>query len=119
MFRTLVAETRLCLLRLEPFYRDGTEVGAEHRGILDALESGRPAQAERLIRLHTAEGWTSRSGRSVVDAIRYELIVLGQRLQALQLLDPDSAPGDLTLTGTGLAAALSALLARALRPRHC
>ena len=40
MFRTLVAETRLCLLRLEPFYRDGTEVVAEHRGILDALESG-------------------------------------------------------------------------------
>jgi hypothetical protein len=54
-----------------------------------------------------------------VDAIRYELIVLGQRLQALQLLDPDSAPGDLTLTSTGIAAALSALLARALRPRHC
>jgi DNA-binding GntR family transcriptional regulator len=52
MFRTLVAETRLCLLRLEPFYRDGTEVIAEHRGILDALESGRPAKAERLIRLH-------------------------------------------------------------------
>jgi DNA-binding GntR family transcriptional regulator len=52
MFRTLVAETRLCLLRLEPFYRDGTEVVAEHRGILDALESGRPAKAERLVRLH-------------------------------------------------------------------
>lgn len=52
MFRTLVAETRLCLLRLEPFYRDGTEVVAEHRGILDALESGQPAKAERLIRLH-------------------------------------------------------------------
>jgi len=52
MFHTLVAETRLCLLRLEPFYRDGTEVIAEHRGILDALESGRPATAERLIRLH-------------------------------------------------------------------
>jgi len=52
MFRTLVAETRLCLLRLEPFYRDGTEVVADHRGILDALESGRPAKAERLVRLH-------------------------------------------------------------------
>jgi DNA-binding GntR family transcriptional regulator len=52
MFRTLVAETRLCLLRLEPFYRDGTEVIAEHQGILDALGSGRPAEAERLIRLH-------------------------------------------------------------------
>ena len=52
MFRTLVAETRLCLLRFEPFYRNGTEVVAEHRGILDALESGQPDKAERLVRLH-------------------------------------------------------------------
>jgi hypothetical protein len=71
-----------------------------------------------LVRLHEAEGWTSRSGRNVVDAIREELSVLGQRLAALQLLDPDTRPGDLALTGTGVAAALSALLARALRPRH-
>jgi len=74
---------------------------------------------ERLTRLHAAEGWTSRSGRNVVDAMRYELSVLGQRLHSLQLLDPDSAPGELALTSTGVAAALSALLARALRPRHC
>jgi hypothetical protein len=74
---------------------------------------------ERLTRLHAAEGWTSRSGRNVVDAMRYELSVLGQRLHSLQLLDPDSAPGGLSLTSTGVAAALSALLARALRPRHC
>jgi hypothetical protein len=74
---------------------------------------------ERLTRLHSTEGWTSRSGRSVIDAIRYELSDLTQRLQALQLLDPDSPPGVLSLTSTGIAAALSALLARALRPRHC
>ena len=73
---------------------------------------------ERLTRLHSAEGWTSRSGRNVADAMRYELSVLGQRLHSLQLLDPDSAPGGLALTSTGIAAALSALLARALRPRH-
>jgi hypothetical protein len=73
---------------------------------------------ERLTRLHSAEGWTSRSGRNVIDAMRFELSVLGQRLQSLQLLDPDSAPGELALTSTGVAAALSALLARALRPRH-
>jgi len=74
---------------------------------------------ERLTRLHSTEGWTSRSGRSVIDAIRYELSDLTQRLQALQLLDPDSPPSDIALTSTGIAAALSALLARALRPRHC
>jgi hypothetical protein len=46
--------------------------------------------------------------------------VLRHRLRALQLLDePTSAgPLGLALTGTGTAAALSALLARALRPRR-
>jgi hypothetical protein len=73
---------------------------------------------ERLIRLHGTEGWTSRSGGNLVTAIRYEVATIGHRLTALRLLDPDGAPGELTLTGTGVAAALSALLARALRPRR-
>ncbi len=85
---------------------------------LGGSSASRGELLERLTQLHSAEGWTSRSGRSVIDAIRYELTDLAQRLAALQLLDPDSPPGDLTLTSTGIAAALSALLARALRPRH-
>jgi DNA-binding GntR family transcriptional regulator len=52
MFRTLVAETRLCLVRLEPFYGEGTEVIAEHEGILNAIRSGRLEDVERLIQLH-------------------------------------------------------------------
>ncbi|HEX4833697.1 MAG TPA: hypothetical protein VH478_21680 [Trebonia sp.] len=85
---------------------------------LDGSSVARRELIERLVRVHTAEGWTSRSGRNVVDAMRFELGILSQRLQALQLLDPDSAPGEIALTPTGVAAALSALLARALRPRH-
>ena len=74
--------------------------------------------AGRLTGLHATEGWTSRSGGKLGDAIRYEVSVLGQRLRALQLLDLSGPSGSLTLTSTGIAAALSALLARALRPRH-
>jgi DNA-binding GntR family transcriptional regulator len=52
MFRTLVAETRLCMLRLEPFYGEPGEVLAEHRAILDALRSGDLDTVDRLVRVH-------------------------------------------------------------------
>jgi DNA-binding GntR family transcriptional regulator len=52
MFRTLVAETRLCLLRLEPFYQGRSEVVAEHQAILDAIRSGNLRTVDRLVRLH-------------------------------------------------------------------
>ncbi len=76
--------------------------------------------ASRLTELHAAEGWTSRSGSSLAGAIRAEVHVLRHRLRALQLLDEPTTAGPLglALTGTGTAAALSALLARALRPRR-
>jgi hypothetical protein len=76
--------------------------------------------ASRLTDLHAAEGWTSLSGSSLAGAIRGEIHVLRHRLRALQLLDEDASAGPLALalTSTGTAAALSALLARALRPRR-
>jgi DNA-binding GntR family transcriptional regulator len=52
MFRTLLAETRLCLLRLEPFYDGRSEVVAEHQAILDAIRSGNLRTVDRLVRLH-------------------------------------------------------------------
>src|SRR2546421_9490712 len=55
----------------------------------------------------------------LASAVRTELYALRHRLWALHLLGTErsfSAP--LSLTETGVAAALSALLARALRPRH-
>jgi DNA-binding GntR family transcriptional regulator len=52
MFRTLLAETRLCLIRLEPFYDGKSDVVAEHRSILDAIRSGNLRTVDRLLRLH-------------------------------------------------------------------
>jgi hypothetical protein len=76
--------------------------------------------AARLTELHAAEGWTSRSGNSLTGAISGEIHVLKHRLRALQLLDETTSGGPpaMTLSSTGTAAALSALLARALRPRR-
>jgi hypothetical protein len=85
--------------------------------------------ADRLTELHAAEGWSSRSGGSLAEAIRGEIHVLRHRLRALHLLQEStgaglSGPGisstrlSVGLTATGTAAALSALLSRALRPRH-
>jgi hypothetical protein len=74
--------------------------------------------ASRLIELHAAEGWASRSGGSLAGAIRGEIHVLRHRLRALQLLDEDAPVGTVALTSVGTAAALSGLLARALRPRR-
>jgi hypothetical protein len=74
--------------------------------------------ASRLTELHAAEGWASRSGGSLGGAIRGEIHVLRHRLRALQLLDEDAPVGSVALTGIGTAAALSGLLARALRPRR-
>ncbi|HEX9040560.1 MAG TPA: hypothetical protein VF838_05960 [Trebonia sp.] len=74
--------------------------------------------AARLTELHAAEGWASRSGGSLSGAIRGEIHVLRHRLRALQLLDEDAPVGSVALTATGTAAALSGLLARALRPRR-
>jgi hypothetical protein len=74
--------------------------------------------AARLTELHAAEGWASRSGGSLTSAIRGEIHVLRHRLRALQLLDEDAPVGSVALTGVGTLAALSGLLARALRPRR-
>jgi hypothetical protein len=71
------------------------------------------------------EGWASgaRTGTTgttgLAGAVRGELYTLRHRLWALGLLGTERAfTAPLSLTDTGIAAALSALLARALRPRH-
>jgi hypothetical protein len=74
--------------------------------------------ASRLTELHAAEGWASRSGGSLAGAVRGEIHVLRHRLRALQLLNEEAPVGSVALTGIGTAAALSGLLARALRPRR-
>jgi hypothetical protein len=74
--------------------------------------------ASRLTELHAVEGWASRSGGSLAGAVRGEIHVLRHRLRALQLLDENAPVGSVALTSVGTAAALSGLLARALRPRR-
>ena len=60
-----------------------------------------------------------RPSSGLASAVRTELYTLRHRLWALHLLgDERSFGAPLSLTETGVAAALSALLARALRPRH-
>src|SRR5216683_2602723 len=75
--------------------------------------------SEELTSIHSREGWQSRGGIDLADAVRSEIYNLRHRLWALHLLARErtfAAP--LTLTDTGVSAALSALLTRALRPRH-
>lgn len=55
MFRTLVAETRLCLVRLEEFYPDKASVVTEHQDILEAIRSGDEALVRQLIDHHMDE----------------------------------------------------------------
>ncbi|HEX2821423.1 MAG TPA: hypothetical protein VHO07_14825 [Streptosporangiaceae bacterium] len=100
-------------------------VAVREAALLIILTSG-PTGYDELTRLltdiHSVEGWAA-GGRTgspgLASAVRTELYTLRHRLWALHLLGGErsfSAP--LSLTDTGVAAALSALLARALRPRH-
>ena len=122
-------------------------VAVREAALLVILTSG-PTGYDELTRvltdLHGVEGWAAgggsgrrspgqhrtghygtgqygagRSGTGLASAVRTELYTLRHRLWALHLLGAErsfSAP--LALNETGVAAALSALLARALRPRH-
>jgi DNA-binding GntR family transcriptional regulator len=55
MFRTLAAETRLCLIRLERFYPIKESVVTEHEEILEAIRAGDESQVKRLIDHHMHE----------------------------------------------------------------
>jgi hypothetical protein len=82
--------------------------------------TGRPPTGQRSTgQRRTGQRSTGQHSSGLASAVRTELYTLRHRLWALHLLGGErsfSAP--LSLTETGVAAALSALLARALRPRH-
>ena len=103
--------------------------------ILTCGPTGYDELTKQLTDLHGVEGWaaggmgagrpgagrhgTGLHSTGLASAVRTELYALRHRLWALHLLGTErsfSAP--LSLTETGVSAALSALLARALRPRH-
>lgn len=52
MFRTLMAESQLCIVRLEPFYPGREEVVHEHQAILDAIRARDLGEADRLLAAH-------------------------------------------------------------------
>ena len=87
--------------------------------ILTVGPTGYDELTRLLTDIHGMEGWASGSSAGLAGAVRTELYTLRHRLWALGLLGGDrgfTAP--LALSKIGVAAALSALLARALRPRH-
>jgi hypothetical protein len=97
-------------------------VAVREAALLVILTIG-PTGYDELTRLltdiHGMEGWASAGNAGLAGAVRSELYTLRHRLWALGLLGSErgfAAP--LSLSQTGVAAALSALLARALRPRH-
>ena len=112
-------------------------VAVREAALLVILTSG-PTGYDELTRvltdIHGVEGWAAGAGTGrpsgsqhgggpqssgLASAVRTELYTLRHRLWALHLLgDERSFSAPLSLTETGVAAALSALLARALRPRH-
>ena len=103
--------------------------------ILTSGPTGYDELTKQLTDLHGVEGWaaggagagrvgagrhgTGLHSTGLASAVRTELYALRHRLWALHLLGAERGFGaPLSLTETGVAAALSALLARALRPRH-
>ena len=87
--------------------------------ILTSGPTGYDELTRLLTDLHGVEGWASAGSTGLASAVRTELYTLRHRLWALHLLGAErSFTAPLSLTDTGVAAALSALLARALRPRH-
>jgi hypothetical protein len=87
--------------------------------ILTSGPTGYDELTRQLTDIHGVEGWASGGGTGLASAVRTELYTLRHRLWALHLLGSEASfTAPLSLTDTGVAAALSALLARALRPRH-
>jgi hypothetical protein len=97
-------------------------IAAREGALLLTLVTGPLSYEEltvRLTELLTREGWASRSGDSLAAAACGEIHVLRHRLRALHLLGTaDIFTAPISLSETGTTAALSALLSRALRPRH-
>ena len=97
-------------------------VAVREASLLFLLVSG-PAGYEELTRhlarIHAEEGWTSRGRADLSEAVRREIHGLRHRLWALHLLYTGRASREpLTLTETGVYAALAALRSRARGPRH-
>jgi hypothetical protein len=97
-------------------------VSAREGALLLTLVSGPLSYEELTVGLTdmlAREGWTRRRGDSLAAAACSEIHGLRHRLRALHLLGTaDIFTAPISMSTAGTSAALSALLARALRPRH-
>lgn len=105
----------------EPPNRPDFTVAAREATLLVLLVEGatdrRGQLAKRVARILGQHRWQTRDDHDLSDAVQHAIYELRHRLWALDLLrDPRSLGPELTLTGTGEAAALTALRQRALRP---
>jgi DNA-binding GntR family transcriptional regulator len=63
MFRTLSAETRVCMVALEPFYSDREQMIVEHADIVAAIARGDGPQATELLQQHMSDSVKRLAGR--------------------------------------------------------
>jgi DNA-binding GntR family transcriptional regulator len=56
MYRTLIAETRMCITALKGRYPEWRELVVEHRALLDALHRGADGEVQELLASHLASG---------------------------------------------------------------
>jgi DNA-binding GntR family transcriptional regulator len=64
MFDTLAAETRLCMVALEPFYPEPADLVTEHAEIVQAIQRRDAAAATQLLERHMADSVRRLVGRS-------------------------------------------------------
>lgn len=111
-----------CLVGADDGASPDFAVAVREASLLFLLVSGPAGYDEltrHLARIHAEEGWSSRGGADLGEAVRREIYGLRHRLWALHLLYTGRASREpLALTETGVYAALAALRSRARAPRH-
>jgi DNA-binding GntR family transcriptional regulator len=68
MFRTLSAETRVCMVALEPFYSDRQQMIVEHADIVSAISRGDEPRAVELLEQHMSDSVKRLAGRLHADS---------------------------------------------------
>jgi DNA-binding GntR family transcriptional regulator len=63
MFTTLSAETRVCMVALEPFYEDHAQMIVEHADIVSAISRGNQKLAVELLGQHMSDSVKRLTGR--------------------------------------------------------
>jgi len=123
--RLLAHPDRLWAAATRCLIGDGDSLGVAAREaamvvLVDGRQLGREELARRVTTMLAGDGWhdPASGGAPVAPAVRVALADLWSRLSALGLLADERWLRPLRLSPIGQAAALAALQARAIRPRH-